>query len=90
MLAIACSSHAPSAVQQKTDALQCGPDLQAKTAKKGASVLNAPDPFAPVITFLGDDTPVCIDPKAQGQNFHLVKLPSGTQGYMDEISFFKS
>jgi hypothetical protein len=69
--------------------MQCGEGLQARTIKKGESLLKAPDPLSQVIIFAGEDTPVCATNQSYGQDFHLVKMPDGTQGYVDEQSFYK-
>jgi hypothetical protein len=90
-LALGCTKEPQPKVQEGprlSQNLQCGAGSQAMTIRKGESLYKSPD-HGEVITFTGDDTPVCAT-KSDNTIFYLVKLPDGVQGYADERSFYKS
>jgi hypothetical protein len=89
-LELSCTKEPQPKVQEGprlSQDLQCGAGSQAMTIRKGESLYKSPD-HGEVITFTGDDTPVCAT-KSENTIFYLVKLPDGVQGYADERSFYK-
>jgi hypothetical protein len=89
-LELGCTKQPQPKVQEGpglSQGLQCGPGSQAMTIRKGESLYKSPD-HGEVITFTGDDTPVCAV-KSDNTIFYLVALPDGVQGYADERSFYK-
>jgi hypothetical protein len=61
----------------------CG-SMRSVIAPQGIYVLAQPDNSANPVTYLSTETPVCVSGNSYGFGFRKVKLPNGTEGYVEE------